>query len=441
VTVTWLHLSRQLFALTGEATIADEIERTLYNHLAAAQRPDGSAWCYYTPLDGYRSYGSGISCCISSGPRGMATVASSVFAQSPGRYVLAVVLYEGAVARVDLGGRRVTVTLATDAPYAGGAELTFAIDGEASALFGLRLRQPSWARDFAVDLPGARAESGWIVVPPRQWRHGDRVSITFQIGAHEIDGTAWNQGRVALGWGPLVLGYRTERADAIVPSAFDFYAGYPYPPITQQRPRVPWRVGNHLAPSGVLAAELAPFALLGADGGPTRVWLSRAGTLSHDDGGDVLSVFHGATESRSSGDLRRGSVAVYDPAAFASTEDGQAHDEEWFALERADPVTFGRIMVVHGRTLVHGGWFDASAQPPRLQVRDGAGEQWRTVATVTGYPATTATDNGGLRGGETFEVVLDHPVTATGLRLLGRGSCGDYGPAVFATCARLAAFR
>jgi DUF1680 family protein len=435
VTVTWLHLSRQLLALTGDAAVADEIERTLYNHLSAAQLPDGSAWCYYTPLDGYRSYGSGISCCISSGPRGMASAAESVFALCTDRDELTVVLYEGAVACVDLGGQRVTVTLTSDAPFAGGAELAFAVDGAAVATFGLRLRRPPWAREFAVDLPGVRPESGWLVVPPRQWRHGDRVSIAFHIDAHEIDGTSWNRGRVALGWGPLVLGYRTEPADALVPAAFDIHEGHPYTPISGERSTVPWRVANRLAPQGARGAVLAPFALLGADGGRARVWLAR------QDGGQPLSLLHGATESRSSGDPRRGSVADYDDAAFASTEDGQTHDEEWFALDLDHPIAFGRVVIVHGRTLVHGGWFDTSAQPLRLQARDSAGGAWRTVATVAGYPATTASHPGGLRGGERFEVVLDRPVTAAGLRLLGRGSYGDYGPAVFATCARLAAFR
>ena len=47
-----------------------KLERTVHNHLSAAQQPDGAGWSYYTPLNGYRGFDAGTSCCISSGPRG-----------------------------------------------------------------------------------------------------------------------------------------------------------------------------------------------------------------------------------------------------------------------------------------------------------------------------------------------------------------------------------
>ena len=56
-----------------------ELERTFFNHLAAAQRPDGAEWCYYTALEGTKPYGPGINCCVSSGPRGMALVPQQAY--------------------------------------------------------------------------------------------------------------------------------------------------------------------------------------------------------------------------------------------------------------------------------------------------------------------------------------------------------------------------
>ena len=73
VTVTWMQLNLQLLRLTGEAKYGDEFERSLYNHLAAAQNPQGDNWCYYTPLEGRKRYDKQITCCHSSGPRGMAS--------------------------------------------------------------------------------------------------------------------------------------------------------------------------------------------------------------------------------------------------------------------------------------------------------------------------------------------------------------------------------
>ena len=50
VTTTWIQLNLQLLRLTGEAKYGDELERSFYNHLAAAQHPRGDDWCYYTAL-------------------------------------------------------------------------------------------------------------------------------------------------------------------------------------------------------------------------------------------------------------------------------------------------------------------------------------------------------------------------------------------------------
>ena len=51
VTVYWIELTTQLLRIRGEARYADELEKSLYNQLAAAQRPDGAAWAVYTPLE------------------------------------------------------------------------------------------------------------------------------------------------------------------------------------------------------------------------------------------------------------------------------------------------------------------------------------------------------------------------------------------------------
>ena len=84
VTVTWIQLNLQLLRTTGEAKYGDEMERTLYNHLAAAQNPRGDDWCYYTAMEGRKPYDKGISCCHSSGPRGMALAPQAAYLRSHG---------------------------------------------------------------------------------------------------------------------------------------------------------------------------------------------------------------------------------------------------------------------------------------------------------------------------------------------------------------------
>ena len=69
VTTTWIQLNWQLLRLTGQSRFGDELEKTFYNQLCAAQRPDGAQWCYFTSPEGTKPYGPGINCCVSSGPR------------------------------------------------------------------------------------------------------------------------------------------------------------------------------------------------------------------------------------------------------------------------------------------------------------------------------------------------------------------------------------
>jgi DUF1680 family protein len=409
VTVTWLQLTARLLELTGEARYAAELERTLFNHLAGAQAADGSAWSYYTPLDGYREHGSGISCCISSGPRGMALAPQCVMSRRADE--LAITLLQSARAVVELGGVPVGVRIATAVPWAGGARVTFALDRPAA--FGVRVRVPDWAQRF----DGA-VENGWLTIPARRWSDGDEIAVDFDAGWRQLSGDGWNEGRVSLAWGPLVLAYARDRG---VPAALDFLDPEAPPSIGR------WTVRNAHAPGGRIDTTLSPFA---DATGPCRVWLDATEPRPR------LSAFDGAAEAQSSGDPRRASFNDYDAYSFAATQPGDA--PAWFALTLDAPVSFRRVVFAHGRSLVHGGWFDTSEGKPLLQIRQ-AGE-WVTVAAIDAYPETDAERDGNLDDGHQFDVRLDATVRADGLRVIGRGAHGRYPPRRFATCALLQAF-
>jgi DUF1680 family protein len=426
VTVTWLQLTRRLFLATGDVRYADEIERTLLNHLSGAQAPDGSAWCYYSPLAGRREYGSGISCCISSGPRGMALAADAIFATTAEGAELVVSLYVSADADMELDGRTVGVALRTTLPAADGATLTFDLDGEAE--FGLRLRRPGWASGSLV--AGGVEDDGWVVVPPRKYTRGDAVHLDISGGIRVVPGTGWNSGRAALTWGPLVLSYIAEGDE---PAVFDVIEE---PPATAARDAAaPWTVANRLAPGGRRRAEVTTFARAALSSSSSRVWIATSAP-------DIeLSVFHGAQELRSSGDVTKASIADYDASSYASSEDEVERHDAWFGMLSATPVSFRRVSFTHGRSMVHGGWFDASEGAPRLEVMLTPDGEWTEIGRIVGYPGTDAAHDAGIEPGARFDVLLDEPVTAYGLRVAGTGSFGDYpGPRRFATCALLCAY-
>ena len=86
-----MQLNLQLLRLTGEQRYADQLETTIFNHLLAAQDRDTGNVCYFTPLVGGKRPGPGISCCVSSVPRGIALIPEAVWGELNGG--IAVLLY------------------------------------------------------------------------------------------------------------------------------------------------------------------------------------------------------------------------------------------------------------------------------------------------------------------------------------------------------------
>ena len=56
VTTTWMQFNLQLLQITGDHKYSDEIERTVYNHLFAAENPQTGCVSYYTALQGVKPY-------------------------------------------------------------------------------------------------------------------------------------------------------------------------------------------------------------------------------------------------------------------------------------------------------------------------------------------------------------------------------------------------
>ena len=200
VTVTWLQLCGQLLRLTGEAKYAEEIERAQYNHLAAAQRPDGREWCYYTALEGTKPYGPGISCCVSSGPRGMALAPQSAcFTQDGGR-TLVVASTDSFAATVTLGSVPVRVVQKSPLPEPGSLRLTLA--PERPVAFAVKRRVPAWAEG---EVPG------WNTAPSRLYRSPATLSLPLRFSPKTAQGRFSNRGRTARILGPFVLARQNDR--------------------------------------------------------------------------------------------------------------------------------------------------------------------------------------------------------------------------------------
>jgi uncharacterized protein len=103
------------------------------------------------------------------------------------------------------------------------------------------------------------------------------------------------------------------------------------------------------------------------------------------------------------------------------------------------PATIGRVVFMHGKNFHDGGWFDASAGKPKVQVQREKGGAWETVGELADYPDTTAKNNAKLKQGQPFTLRLPSPVRAVAVRVLGVPASGDNLKQAFASCAELQA--
>lgn len=451
VTVTWIQLNAQLLRLTGEAKYGTELERSYYNHLAGAQRPDGAEWCYYTALEGRKPYGPGINCCVSSGPRGMALAPSLAYlkVQSDGKEAVAVNLFDSSTATIPVGGGELKLDQSSNIPRGSRegngftARATFTIRSAPAKAVSFWVRIPEWAGPLQAHLNDrsitAERRDGWAILPERQWKAGDALRLTFPIRVRLLAGEHGNAGRAALLYGPLVLAYDQSLNPMLSPPRG---MGYATETIRTLELAPPDRGAIALtatlqdAKGADRDTVLVPFALAGSTGGRYGVWLRAPGApLPAAD-----SPFAFGEESRSRQGNVLGEIADGDTGTFVVTFDGRPGDEDWFAVRRSEPVQIRRLVYAHGKTFHDGGWFDASAGKPRFQVQATEDGPWITVGELQEYPETTATDSRGIKDGQAFTLRLKEPVKAVAIRIIGKPSSGDNPRQAFASCAELQAF-
>jgi DUF1680 family protein len=442
VTTTWIQFNLALLQLTGEARFGDELERSFYNHLAAAQHPGGGDWCYYTALEGRKQYDKGITCCHSSGPRGLALAPQTSYlrSRSGGHEVLLVSTFETSAATLTLGGQRVTVQQRSSFPYRGEAVLTLRM--AKPARFALKVRAPVWAQPLT--LQDATLQAGWAELPPRTWKDGDQLNLSYQLASRVMTGEYTHAGRSALAWGPFVLAYEQQANPGLpAPRKLGLLQGA-IAQVSQigQPLRFQAEVDAPVpdsANASIRHAKFVTFADAGADHGSYRVWL-RAPGVALAPSRQSLSLLTSGEENRSRSGNVSGSIIDDDLRNLVNTWDGQTASEDWFAVTLDEPVDASRFVFTHGRNYHDGGWFDTQTGKPKVQVQRSADGPWETIGELQDYPATTSTDAQGLTQFQEFALRLDRPVRFVAVRVLGKPSSGDRPQQAFVTCAELQSF-
>ena len=181
--LAWIQFNRELFAISGEARYAEEVERTAYNDLLGAMAPNGEDWCYYSFANGRRVHTTYWRCCKSSGAMAIEELPAIAYTQSAEGNISINLLGPGD-AEFDhprAGGLRLRQV--TGYPFDGGIVLQVA--PERSARFALSIRIPQWAKDATL-LVNGQAHSGSAVpgtyaVIEREWQAGDEIRLDLPM--------------------------------------------------------------------------------------------------------------------------------------------------------------------------------------------------------------------------------------------------------------------
>ncbi len=440
VTTTWIQLSLQLLRLTGERRFADELDRSFYNHLTAAQHPGGDDWCYYTALEGRKKYDAGITCCHSSGPRGMVLAVQAAYLEREwkGRDAVVVSTLETSKAALRRDGQEIVIEQRSEFPNAGRS--TLVVHTPRPIRLAILVRMPSWSPRFATAIQNAEVdtlvEDGYVALTSDGWKEGDEIELSFDLKSTMVDGGASNPDRAAMTWGPFVLAYDEARNPGGAPARA---VGLATGERLKRLPAPPFAFGGKVVgrdSDDSRPAVFVPFADAGSTGGRYQVWLRAPGVaLARND-----SLLADADESRSRPGNVGGSINDGDPQTFVVTYNDRRASEDWYALTLSRPATIGRVVFHHGRTFHDGGWFDASRGKPRVQVQREADGPWETIGELADYPATTAKTSAAVKPGQPFTLRLKEPVAVRAVRVVGSPAAGDNPKQSFSSCGEIEAF-
>jgi DUF1680 family protein len=202
-TAAWLHLTENLFRMTGQAVYGEQVERTVYNQLFAGQDARTGAVLAPVAWSAKKEPANG-SPCAASEVRALAKLPSVVW----GRYGngIAVNLYTDGRTIVRLH-RRGTVQLYAETTYPASGAILLHIEPDHPVHFPLRLRVPDWTTNFTIDVGQDHlfGKPGDFVTINRAWKRGDTVKISMVMNARAIPGIREFSADVALARGPQIL--------------------------------------------------------------------------------------------------------------------------------------------------------------------------------------------------------------------------------------------
>ncbi len=211
VTTTWLQFNQALYYLTGEAKYITEIEKSVYNHLFAAENPENGCVSYYTALQGKKPYRCTIDahCCLASVPRGIAAIPELAFAKNL-KNGFDVNLYSTGKLTdkiVTKDGNEVGVVFSMDSKFPQEGKATITLNPEIKSEFELSLRVPEWCKNFKAIVNGKTIAgiSGQYLNITQLWDKNTVIKVSYDLPTQILDGGKSYPGYIGLKYGTQVL--------------------------------------------------------------------------------------------------------------------------------------------------------------------------------------------------------------------------------------------
>ncbi len=286
VTVTWLQFSQALYYLTGESKYINEIEKTIYNHLFAAENPETGCVSYYTALQGKKPYRCNINghCCLASVPRGIAAIPELAFSKYGGNgFFINLYSTEKLNERiVTKDSKEVAIECIVESNFPQEGWATITLNPETKSDFRLALHVPDWCRNYKAAVNGKTFNGipGQYLNLEQVWDKNTVVKVSFDMPAQILDGGISYPGFVAIKYGTQILA-----VDQVLnPEISDMdKISIGFPPLKGiSKTLLPklW-IGFQIFSANAfydgkpIDLKLVPFADAGQTGGDLRVWIKK----------------------------------------------------------------------------------------------------------------------------------------------------------------------
>lgn len=260
--VEYMFSLEELYAITGENSIADKLELLAFNALPGTTTPDMWAHQYdqqsnqvlvtnakrnwISNNDDSNIYGlmPNFACCLANMHQGWPKFTTSLWMATNDNGLAAVAYSPCTVKAKVAGGQEVTITEETEYPFKGFVKMKI---GTASPVkFPIWLRIPEWADSLSFNYRGKTISgtAGQSVCLKEKWEDGD--IITFRIPLNIRMERRFNNS-VSLLRGPLCFALRIEKEYRKTKLSYDNY-GYKGSVDWEIRPLSDWNYGLLIDP-------------------------------------------------------------------------------------------------------------------------------------------------------------------------------------------------